>query len=546
MGGKQSRLQREQKHQQRKQKKEKKAGKRLVEEEAAVGSSSSSGSGSAGGLSDNSQLVVTTEHLVQLDSGASDVAPIESALNVTERDIERVGRGECSNGSVAVEEGEEDGSKSSVTITICMLKMEPNAASAETEHTTPTVVEEEHGGVGAGPVENGFANVDTLLSRRPQCACLENGNVGAGTESESACSCNTGSIDNRLNNNELSAPTPSTVSSASSAATNTMSSSSGPSPSVVTAATAATTPQPAALSFMIGGHDPATISHLLHRLRHLHHHHHHHLHHHHHHHLMHLHHHPHHHHHPVTGGGGGADLPADLLAPGSNTIDWRQHQWIPAGMMVGSSNGATARPATDIPSASGGSAVTPASTASQLFMDIDIDLKDKLEGLKLGTAVVAAAAAGTVGQRSSNNNVTEESGEHPYSVGECPTCCAMAMAANAAGGSLGGLLANNGTGVAGSIANGSHIYNGNAGEVEEKILNTSNQPVVTPSVVTGGENVPEPVVAAAVPAAAVAVTSLATMDNSTSVSQATNDQISTEPDNTKDVFFPPITDYLSQ
>lgn len=187
MGGKQSRLQREQKHQQRKQKKEKKAGKRFAEEEAAVGSSSSS-SGSAGGQSDNSQLVVTTEHLVQLDSGvsssASDVAPIESALNVTERDIERVGRGgECSNGSVVVEEeGEEDGSKSSVTITICMLKMEPNAASAETEDTTPTVVEEEHVGGGTGPAENGLANADTLLSRRPQCACLENGNfVGACT-----------------------------------------------------------------------------------------------------------------------------------------------------------------------------------------------------------------------------------------------------------------------------------------------------------------------------------------------------------------------------
>ncbi|XP_050080057.1 mucin-19-like [Anopheles maculipalpis] len=523
MGGKQSRLEREQKHQLRKQKKEKRVSKGAVEgEKVAAG-----GSSTVSGQSENLQRLVTAkhQHLVQLSAGdhsAPDVAPIESALNVTERDTERVGRAECSNGPVG--DGEEDGTKSSVTITICMLKMEPNAAGTEAEHITPTLAEEENVGVGGEPAVEDIVIADDLLSRRPQCVCLENGNFGACTDG--ACSCTTGSIDNRLNNNEHLEPTPTATPSASTDNANTMPSSNVPCPSVVTTAATTATPQPA-LSFMIGGHDPATISHLLHRLRHLHHHHHHHLHHHHHHHLMHLHHHLH-HHHPVTGGGGSiADLPSDMVAPSNSTIDWRQHQWIPAGMMVGSSNGAAVRPATDIPTAGGGSAVGPgtiAPTASQLFMDIDIDLKDKLEGLKLGPV---AAVAATAGQRSSNNNVTEESGEHPYSVGECPTCCAMAMAANATG-SLGGLLGNSnggGSGVAGSVANGANIYNGNAGEVEEKILNTSNQPVVTPSVATGGENVPEP--------AAVAVTSLATADNGTTVSHATNDQISTEPDNTQ-------------
>ncbi|XP_049289742.1 mucin-4 [Anopheles funestus] len=546
MGGKHSRLQREQKHQQRKQTKEKKGTKRVEQREAAGSSSSNSSiTGGDGKLSDNSQLVVTAEHLVQVESVARKVVTVrdnnsdtfsspsvpghggvvdvafESALDVTERDIERVGRAECNT-------DEEDSAKSSVTITICMLKMEPNAAGTETEDITPTgnatrtVAGENDGSV--EPAEDGTAH-DTL-SR--QCACLENGNFGTSVESTSCtelesgepvvrCSCNandTGSIDNRLNNNEspnLSPTIPTTTSSAPAIAT-TMAPAALSSMSSNLASIAGAVPAPPpAVSFMIGGHDPATISHLLHRLRHLHHHHHHLHHHHHHHHLMHLHHL--HHHHPVAGGI--ADIPPEV--PPSNTMDWRQqhtqHQWIPAGM-VGSSNGAIVRPA------DGGSSVGSASvaTASPHFMDIDIDLKDKLEGLRLGPATTSAVV-----QRSSNNNVTEESGEHPYSVGECPTCCAMAMAANASG-SLGGLLNGSGSGGAvSSVASGTSIYNGNAGEVEEKILNTSNQPSVT-----GGEKLPE------LNAPTAAATSLAgdNSPNDTGVSHST-DQISTEPDNTE-------------
>uniref|UniRef100_A0A182M3I4 Uncharacterized protein n=1 Tax=Anopheles culicifacies TaxID=139723 RepID=A0A182M3I4_9DIPT len=536
MGGKQSRLQREQKHQQRKQKKEKKGSKRVQQqqqEEAA---------GSGGKLSHNGQLVVTAEHLVQSvtvcdspsvpgNGGVADVS-FESALNITERDIERVGRAEC---STAVREDEEENAKSSVTITICMLKMEPNAAEPGADDITPTgdstatVVGESDGVV--APAEEDVV-VDNVLSRQQQCACFANGNFGSSaercTESETGetvmrCSCNasaaaTGSMDNRLNNNELSTPT---TTSSTPAVTSTMAPDalSPMSSNLATVSSPSAVPAAPAVSFMIGGHDPATISHLLHRLRHLHHHHHHLHHHHHHHHLMHLH-HLHHHHHPVAGGI--ADLPPDV-AP-SNTMDWRQqhtlHQWITTGM-VGSSNGAIARPA-DMPSGASASAVGPtsAANASPLFMDIDIDLKDKLEGLRLGPAATTTAA---VGQRSSNNNVSEESGEHPYSVGECPTCCAMAMAANASG-TLGGLP--NGSGAAGSSANGTNIYNGNAGEVEEKILNTSNQPSVT-----GGEKVPE----LSAPVATAAVTSLAVDNNPSSgvgVSHST-DQISTEPNITE-------------
>uniref|UniRef100_A0A182WDU8 Suppressor of cytokine signaling 5 n=1 Tax=Anopheles minimus TaxID=112268 RepID=A0A182WDU8_9DIPT len=520
MGGKHSRLQREQKHQQRKQKKEKKGSKR---EEVA---------GSEGELSDKGQLVVTAEHLVQSVSvggkvvtvrdspsvpGNGDVVDVsfESALNITERDIERVGRAEC---STAVRTDEEDNAKSSVTITICMLKMEPNAGTGAeditaTVDTTATVAGED-GGVAPAEAD---VMADNILSPR-QCACFENGNFGSTAEEHISCTeCSsnanaTGSIDNRLNNNEAPNLSTPTTTSSTPAVASTVAPASSMSSNLATISSPSAVPATPAVSFMIGGHDPATISHLLHRLRHLHHHHHH-LHHHHHHHLMHLH-HLHHHHLPVTGGI--ADLPPDVTP--SNTIDWRQqhtpHQWIPAGM-VGSSNGAIARPA-DIPSGGSASMVGPAlaANANPLCMDIDIDLKDKLEGLRLGPAATAA-----VGQRSSNNNVTEESGEHPYSVGECPTCCAMAMAANASG-TLGGLL--NG-GAPSSVANGTSIYNGNAGEVEEKILNTSNQPSVT-----GGEKVSEQT------APVSAVTSLA-VDNSLSgdgVSHST-DQISTEPNNTE-------------
>ncbi|XP_053668782.1 mucin-5AC-like [Anopheles marshallii] len=536
MGGKHSRLQREQKHQQRKQKKEKKGSNRAEQQEA--GGSSGSSTGGDGKLSDNSQLIVTAvHHLVPVESVARKVVTVrdspsvpghggvvdvayESALNVTERDIERVGRvPECN--AATTQEEEEDNAKSSVTITICMLKMEPNDTGAEAADITATgdtdvrtVAGEADGSV--GPAVDGTA--DDSLSPR-QCACLENGNFGCSVEPTAdsgetvmRCSCSvntTGAIDNRLNNNETpNMPTPSTISSTPAAMVPAALSSTSSN-----SANSSAVPVPPAVSFMIGGHDPATISHLLHRLRHLHHHHHHLHHHHHHHHLMHLHHL--HHHHPVTGGV--ADLPPDV-ALSSNTMDWRQqhapHQWIPAGM-VGSSNGAIVRPA-DVPS--GGSSVGPA-TAGPHFMDIDIDLKDKLEGLRLGPATTSAT-----GQRqSSNNNVTEESGEHPYSVGECPTCCAMAMAANASG-SLGGLLNGSG-GASSSMANGTSIYNGNAGEVEEKILNTSNQPSVTPSL-TGGEKLPE--------LSAPAVTSLA-VDSSpsgTGVSPSSV-QISTEPDNTE-------------
>ncbi|XP_052902274.1 midnolin homolog [Anopheles moucheti] len=542
MGGKHSRLQREQKHQQRKQKKEQYGSNHRVEQQEEAG-----GSGSTGGdgkLSDNSQLVVTAvhhHHLVPVESvtvrdnnsspsvpghgGVVDVA-FESALNVTERDVVRVGRvPECN--AAATREEEEDNAKSSVTITICMLKMEPNETGAEeaeaiaaTGDSVRTVAEQDEGS--AGPAEDVIAH--DSLSRR-QCACLENGNFGCSVDGPTAdsgetvmrCSCSantTGANDNRLNNNEspTNLPTPSTISSTPAAMVP-----AGVSAMSSNAANPNAVPVPPAVSFMIGGHDPATISHLLHRLRHLHHHHHHLHHHHHHHHLMHLHHL--HHHHPVTGGV--TDLPPDVAH--SNTMDWRQqhaqHQWIPAAM-VGSSNGAIVRPA-EVPP--GGSSVGPATAASPHFMDIDIDLKDKLEGLRLGPAPTSAT-----GQRpSSNNNVTEESGEHPYSVGECPTCCAMAMAANASG-SLGGLLSGSGGlgGASSSVANGTSIYNGNVGEVEEKILNTSNQPSVTPPSLTGGEKVPE--------LSAPVVTSLA-MDNSpsgTGVSPS-SDQISTEPDNTE-------------
>uniref|UniRef100_A0A182PHC1 Suppressor of cytokine signaling 5 n=1 Tax=Anopheles epiroticus TaxID=199890 RepID=A0A182PHC1_9DIPT len=398
----------------------------------------------------------------------------------------------------------EDGTRSSVTITICMLKMEPNGtAGTEAEDVSPTVsnianqTEEttmEEGVAGrAEAAEDVSATDDGSL----ECACIENGNFSPAETATSSdntvtprCGCSsnaaaaTETIDNRLNNNNEHLPAAAPMAS-------NLSTASPNSPSVVQAAG---TP----LSFMIGGHDPATLSHLLHRLRHLHHHHHHHhLHHHHHHPLMHL----HHLHHHVPAG----ELPTEA-SPASNPVDWRQQSqpWIPAGI-VGSSNGAPVRPLdSTVSTVPAVSLATTTPAASPLFLDIDIDLKDKLEGLKLG-----CVPAG--GQRSSNNNVPDTTGEHPYSVGECPTCCAMAMAANAsASASLGGLQAAAGSGACGSST---PVYNGNAGEVEEKILNTTNQPTAA----TGGEAVPE------------MVTSQATSgDGGGGASCQSNDQISTE------------------
>ncbi|XP_058119035.1 mucin-19 [Anopheles ziemanni] len=559
MGGKQSRQQREQKQQQaqqttekRKQRKDKKSSKRGArtttppEEQRANGT----------GVGCNGDVVVV----------AADVAASDSPVNVTESDGRRCANNH--NGTVGEDRGEGAGGAGSVTtITICMLKMEPNETSPMED--CPTNGDGDTVGAGAtaatGDVDESVevstvtptptipastVGAELLTMAPPRCGCFENGNcsgpsggqftptttamsvtaasnttthpiVASGpipTIKKSKCNCNatpiligtpsSATIDNRLNNNNNSnelrladsgptvvltmpgGPTPTTTSSLAAATSASMPSAASSltmwSSNLTTAVSSNSSgvASPARSqsfgNFMLtaGGGGDSLAQQLLNRLRHHHHHHHHH---HHNHHLMHfLHNHHHHHHGPMDVAQ--PELASELATGGSNTPDWRHQvlrQWNPTVPPTGSESvyGLSPSSLANRATASGGPVVAPSSSSALIspatpFMDID--LKDKLEGLELGP-------------RTPNNNhspqpTVDTTGEHPRTVGECPTCCAMAMAANGGSGSSIGLVntTTTGTGVgtnatAAAATATTAVYNGNVGEVEEKILNTANQ-----------------------------------------------------------------------
>uniref|UniRef100_A0AAG5DMJ5 Suppressor of cytokine signaling 5 n=1 Tax=Anopheles atroparvus TaxID=41427 RepID=A0AAG5DMJ5_ANOAO len=600
MGGKHSRQQREQKQQtgsNRKQRKEKKSAKRSTAKEASRSNSSSRRSSSVGGLpvsiatpeqlqTDRTE-VVTTEQLrtavivaleedynngnaARNDSSTrwtlADVAASDSPVNVTESDAHnRVGvepYGDHNEHDPEVSGGgdEETGNVgggvggSVTTITICMLKMEPNATNESAPlESSPTNDDASAatGGDATGdgePVEDASVTpiapvsapaIDAeLLSMVPaQCGCFENGNcssagfmpsaaIGSGPVTvtastnptithptvtsgpiptiTSSCNCNAtplligassaATIDNRLNNNNEhhsqqtplllgdgggtvvltmpGGPTPTTTSSFAAAST---------CASVAPATTAAMMwptvsgngVSPARSqsfgNFMLrGGADSASlVQHLMDRVRHHQHRHHHH----HHNHLMHF----LHHNHPGPVPDATQSDPGSTTG-GANTSDWRLHvlrQYRTPTIPTVASEPLYGIPTSPVSRVSGGVTMAPPLLSPATFLDID--MKDKLEGLDLGT----------LAQRATNNNLNppppvlptvDTSGEHPRSVGECPTCCAMALAAKASGTSL-GLPAGAGVSAAGSNA----IFNGNVGEVEEKILNTANQQQTPPT-----------------------------------------------------------------
>ncbi|XP_050089763.1 mucin-5AC-like [Anopheles aquasalis] len=537
-----------------------------------------------------------------------DEGPTYAIGRRTEQQVSDGGGGAISNSNNGGSSGSgvvDEIAKSSVTITICMLKMEANAAgpggSVETVEESPAVVvgsagqsiessveaiaspscpvsalveQQQPGGemeepmLMASPVTRAAlpaaAPISELLSAmtlgsgpHARCGCFETSNCGSvpgltstplstmaattatavtpqvtstttrpptvmsGPTPTVKCSCNCNSLpmglglgststtttvgnsmDNRLNNNSSPSellpggPVPSTTASSIN------------NPAVAAAALAMWS------SNTSGTTTPAAVSsryNFMFQPQHLHHHHHHHHLHHHHHQLMQLHHHLlHHHHHqalqePIMGSpiGGG---PVTGQSNGA-AADWRVlRQWTPS-----SSVSPVAPLPVNAASSSGGLPI--AFGSANVTSMLNIEQKDKLEGL--------------VPPPPSNNNHLVETGaaEHPYSAGECPTCCAMAMAATvAAEGSAGG-----------GTSDTDRIYNGNVGEVEEKILNTSYQPPESLVTVTAtdpavssstsrnnakeGSGVPSPSDASSLPAASSASATVAATAATPSSSQ---------------------------